>query len=178
MFPRYIVNATLECASPACLADGHRPKTLHVAIGDTVAADITAHFERAAGFIHQALDAGVGVLVHCSAGVSRSPTLAVAYLMLKRGMHFNDALARVVAARPCACPNLAFTAALSALDSSLARTVPVANELPLSPVTTRRPTSTTSWGGGFYSAGSSCSGILGSPLASPRHASPSAQIAL
>ena len=35
------------------------------------------------------------VLVHCEYGVSRSPTIVIAYLMWKRGLKFEDALAMV-----------------------------------------------------------------------------------
>lgn len=59
------------------------------------------------------------MLVHCSAGVSRSPTLAVAFLMLHQGLRLHEASKCILAARPCACPNLAFAAALDALDRRL-----------------------------------------------------------
>ena len=113
-----VVNATLEGHPPAAY-DGHRPSFLHINIGDTVSADIAAQFERVASFISKAMAAGGAVLVHCSAGVSRSPTLAVAFLMLHQGMRLSEASKRVLAARPCACPNLAFAAALDALDRQL-----------------------------------------------------------
>jgi len=49
-----------------------------------------------------------GVLVHCYAGVSRSTTIVLAYLMARRGMRLAEALALVKAARPAVCPNQGF----------------------------------------------------------------------
>jgi protein-tyrosine phosphatase len=48
------------------------------------------------------------VLVHCYAGVSRSVTIAVSYLMSTRHLDFKEAMALVKMRRPCAGPNLGF----------------------------------------------------------------------
>ncbi len=57
---------------------------------------------------------GKTVLVHCVAAQSRTPTVGVAYAML-RGIEFDRALAEVCGALPYARPNRAFTAALKRL---------------------------------------------------------------
>lgn len=54
-------------------------------------------------------------LVHCNAGVSRSATVCVAYLMIKRGLDFNAALAAVRKARPSVRPNDGFMKWLQSL---------------------------------------------------------------
>eukprot|EP00479_Gromia_sphaerica_P003253 TRINITY_DN13794_c0_g1_i1.p1 TRINITY_DN13794_c0_g1~~TRINITY_DN13794_c0_g1_i1.p1 ORF type:complete len:119 (-),score=21.77 TRINITY_DN13794_c0_g1_i1:252-608(-) len=43
--------------------------------------DITQHFKKSNAMIDKTLTEGGGVLVHCKAGVSRSATLILAYLM-------------------------------------------------------------------------------------------------
>jgi len=48
------------------------------------------------------------VLVHCFAGVSRSVSIVVAYLMCKYNMTFDQALAFVRKMRPIANPNYSF----------------------------------------------------------------------
>jgi hypothetical protein len=48
------------------------------------------------------------VLVHCSQGVSRSATLAIAYLMWKRGAGYDDVFREVKAARGVTNPNIGF----------------------------------------------------------------------
>jgi dual specificity MAP kinase phosphatase len=58
----------------------------------------------------QGARAGGGrVLLHCSQGVSRSASLAIAYLMWQRSASFDEVLASVKAARGVANPNIGFT---------------------------------------------------------------------
>ncbi|KAI0697587.1 protein-tyrosine phosphatase-like protein [Cytidiella melzeri] len=59
------------------------------------------------------------ILVHCSAGISRSPTLVVAYLMRSRNMSLKAALAQVVKARSQVSPNSGFLQQLKRLEEEL-----------------------------------------------------------
>ncbi|KAF5373322.1 hypothetical protein D9615_007423 [Tricholomella constricta] len=59
------------------------------------------------------------ILVHCSAAVSRSPTIVAAYLMKHCGMTLKDALGLIVRARPAVCPNSGFIQQLKELDLKL-----------------------------------------------------------
>jgi atypical dual specificity phosphatase len=56
------------------------------------------------------------VLVHCVAGVSRSASVVVAYLVARQGLALADAVARVKAARPVAHPNIGFWKALIEIE--------------------------------------------------------------
>jgi len=58
---------------------------------------------------------GDRLLVHCDAGVSRSVSLVLAYLMLEDKMTFADAWSLVATARPVAQPNEGFWKQLEAL---------------------------------------------------------------
>lgn len=61
-------------------------------------------------FIQQAARSSGGrVLLHCSQGVSRSASLAIGYLMWRRGGSFDEVLASVKAIRGVANPNIGFT---------------------------------------------------------------------
>ncbi|KAM9803629.1 dual specificity protein phosphatase 19-like [Neosynchiropus ocellatus] len=70
--------------------------------------DITAHLEECSLFIDEAREQGGVVLVHCNAGVSRSSSIVIGYLMLREGLCFDDAFAQVKLARPATRPNPGF----------------------------------------------------------------------
>lgn len=79
---------------------------------DNPGEDILAVLFEALEFIDSALRSGGHVLVHCSQGVSRSATLAIAYIMWKSGQSFDQAMTQVKAARGIAMPNIGFTCQL------------------------------------------------------------------
>ncbi|KAJ7471287.1 protein-tyrosine phosphatase-like protein [Mycena galericulata] len=59
------------------------------------------------------------ILVHCSAAVSRSPTVIAAYLISKHNMSLHSALRILVTSRPAVCPNAGFLAQLKSLEMTL-----------------------------------------------------------
>uniref|UniRef100_A0A3B4G6X1 Dual specificity protein phosphatase 22-B-like n=1 Tax=Pundamilia nyererei TaxID=303518 RepID=A0A3B4G6X1_9CICH len=66
------------------------------------------YFKQSIVFMHESRLKGEGCLVHSLAGVSRSVTLVVAYIMTVTGLGWQEALAAVKVVRPCAGPNLGF----------------------------------------------------------------------
>ena len=64
-------------SSPATLVEN-----LYIEVEDNNAANIGAHFDTAIAFISGCLESGGTVLVHCFAGVSRSASCVIAYLMV------------------------------------------------------------------------------------------------
>lgn len=58
--------------------------------------------------VDEAREQGSGVLVHCHAGVSRSATVTVAYIMKRQGLCLGDAYKFVKDLRPVISPNLNF----------------------------------------------------------------------
>lgn len=73
-------------------------------------------FDFSSNYIHKALEKNENVLVHCFAGVSRSPTLVIAYLIKYQKMRFEQAFEFVRNARIQICPNEGFIKALIKYD--------------------------------------------------------------
>ncbi|KAI7852167.1 protein-tyrosine phosphatase-like protein, partial [Circinella umbellata] len=79
-----------------------------IPIADNPEANIIQYFPITNNFIDDALESGKRILVHCLAGVSRSPTIVAAYLMYKRALHPKAALAIIKQTRPFVNPNQGF----------------------------------------------------------------------
>ena len=70
------------------------PDYLYIPAEDHPAYDISKHFQASTQFISKALK-HTNVLVHCMAGVSRSATLIIAYLVEKKQMTVRRALTQL-----------------------------------------------------------------------------------
>ena len=81
--------------------------------------DLSAHFEDCFDFIHKHRSQHHNVLVHCMAGVSRSSTVVIGYLMKYYKMDMNSAYSFVKKKRSCICPNDAFLKQLLKYEASL-----------------------------------------------------------
>ncbi|EMD35755.1 hypothetical protein CERSUDRAFT_53137, partial [Gelatoporia subvermispora B] len=110
-------------STPAEKVDGvayHR-----LSLNDSPTSSITEVSEEACKIIENAIASkskgGVKgkILVHCSAGISRSPTLVVAYLMRAHKMSLKAALGQVAKARPPVSPNPGFLQQLKRLEEEL-----------------------------------------------------------
>ncbi|KAL1491416.1 hypothetical protein ABEB36_012017 [Hypothenemus hampei] len=70
--------------------------------------DLTNYLPECFEFINNALTCMSNILVHCNAGVSRSASIVISYLILCNKMSFTEAYERVKVARPCIRPNDGF----------------------------------------------------------------------
>jgi len=59
------------------------------------------------------------ILVHCSAGISRSPMVVAAYLMKRKGMTLKAALGQIIRVRPQVSPNAGFLRQLKEMELEL-----------------------------------------------------------
>merc|ERR1711933_259194 len=69
---------------------------------------IELFFPEATEFIHSWVSREQPVLVHCRAGVSRSASVVMAYLMTYQGYSLHDAFFLVRSRRSCVSPNVGF----------------------------------------------------------------------
>lgn len=82
---------------------------LQIPIVDTINQDILGYFVQAFEFIDAAREnPNAKLLIHCHAGISRSVSFAIAYVMWKEHKSFEEAFAIIQKHRTCASPNLNF----------------------------------------------------------------------
>lgn len=75
---------------------------------DASSQNLSQHFKECISFIHECRLNGGACLVHCLAGVSRSTTMVVAYLMTVTNYGWEDCLSAVKAVRSFVGPNYGF----------------------------------------------------------------------
>ncbi len=90
-----------------------------ILIDDCEDAQIHPHFATTYKLISDSIASGKRVLVHCQAGISRSATICIAFLMQHQGMSFEDAYKFVRKQRPCIWPNDGFLLQLQKLEEEL-----------------------------------------------------------
>eukprot|EP01117_Protostelium_nocturnum_P012239 TRINITY_DN44_c2_g1_i2.p1 TRINITY_DN44_c2_g1~~TRINITY_DN44_c2_g1_i2.p1 ORF type:complete len:611 (-),score=157.36 TRINITY_DN44_c2_g1_i2:144-1976(-) len=86
---------------------------------DTSSFDISKSFDESHSFIEDALENGGVILVHCAAGVSRSATIVISYLMRKRRMSYQEAYNFVRKQRSIVCPNSGFRYQLERFEKQM-----------------------------------------------------------
>lgn len=72
-----------------------------VPIIDFDKADLLRHLDAAVAALHDALSSGGKAYVHCSAGLNRSPTVVIAYLVRHRELSLDDAVQWVTSRHEC-----------------------------------------------------------------------------
>ena len=107
-------NVFEEEGTPPALERTAAPRLLYRSLWlqDSPAEDLLCVLYDGLDFIREALAGGGTVLVHCSAGVSRSAALLCGYLMWSERLSFDAAFEAVKAARAVASPNIGFSCQL------------------------------------------------------------------
>jgi len=81
--------------------------------------DMSVFFDGCFEFIHEHRTQGRNVFVHCQAGMSRSPTIVIGYLIKNEAMNYETALEYVKKRRPRIGPNKGFRAQLMTYEKAL-----------------------------------------------------------
>lgn len=90
-------------------------KYLHIKLSDTVNVNIKEHFDTAIKFI----DANERTLIHCQAGISRSATLCLAYMIKMRQKTLDQAFQDLKKCRRCIGPNFSFLGQLKSFEEEV-----------------------------------------------------------
>ncbi|XP_064414694.1 dual specificity protein phosphatase 22-A isoform X2 [Latimeria chalumnae] len=92
---------------------------LCIPAADSTSQNLIQHFKECIRFIHESRLHGGGCLVHCLAGVSRSTTILVAYLMTVTNFGWEECFSAVKTVRSYAGPNLGFQQQLQEYEMTL-----------------------------------------------------------
>ncbi|XP_077001074.1 dual specificity protein phosphatase 9 [Tamandua tetradactyla] len=114
---RYILNVTPNL--PNLFEKNGDFHYKQIPISDHWSQNLSQFFPEAIAFIDEALSQNCGVLVHCLAGVSRSVTVTVAYLMQKLHLSLGDAYDLVKRKKSNVSPNFNFLGQLLDFERSL-----------------------------------------------------------
>jgi len=94
-------------------------KQLRIAVLDSPSTDMHVHFKETNEFIDAAFKDGHSVAVHCTAGVSRSATVVIAYVMQKNKISYDNAFKLVQEKRQYVDPNCGFKEQLRRYQAEL-----------------------------------------------------------
>ncbi|KFB49311.1 AGAP006593-PA-like protein [Anopheles sinensis] len=92
---------------------------LRIPVKDNREANLERYFDEVADMIEKESNAGGVTLVHCVAGISRSATICLAYLMRYHRMTLKDAYNHIKAKRPQIRPNVSFVKQLMDYEQKL-----------------------------------------------------------
>ncbi|KAF6339239.1 dual specificity phosphatase 16 [Rhinolophus ferrumequinum] len=87
----YVLNASNTCPKPDFIPESH---FLRVPVNDSFCEKILPWLDKSVDFIEKAKASNGCVLVHCLAGISRSATIAIAYIMKRMDMSLDEAYRR------------------------------------------------------------------------------------
>lgn len=110
---------SLDCTENKAIRMARLIQCKCINIADNSEQSLTKFFNEAHQFIDDAKRKKCNILVHCLGGISRSPTIAIAYLMRVKSLRLQDAYNLVKQCRPQIDPNLSFMGQLMKYEKSL-----------------------------------------------------------
>ncbi|XP_043919575.1 dual specificity protein phosphatase 7-like [Protopterus annectens] len=125
---KYILNVTPNL--PNIFEHNGDFKYKQIPISDHWSQNLSQFFPEAISFIDEARSKKCGILVHCLAGISRSVTVTVAYLMQKMNLSLNDAYDFVKRKKSNISPNFNFMGQLLDFERTLGLNSPCDNRSP------------------------------------------------
>ncbi|KAE8614709.1 hypothetical protein XENTR_v10008274 [Xenopus tropicalis] len=110
-----LINVSANCPNHF---EGHF-QYKSIPVEDSHKADISSWFNEAIDFIDSVKNSGGRVFVHCQAGISRSATICLAYLMRTNRVKLDEAFEFVKQRRSIISPNFSFMGQLLQFESQV-----------------------------------------------------------
>ncbi|KAG7473795.1 hypothetical protein MATL_G00099600 [Megalops atlanticus] len=112
----YVLNASNTCPKPDFICESH---FMRIPVNDNYCEKLLPWLDKTNDFIDKAKVSNCRVIVHCLAGISRSATIAIAYIMKTMGLSSDDAYRFVKDRRPSISPNFNFLGQLLEFEKGL-----------------------------------------------------------
>ncbi|CAG0899060.1 unnamed protein product [Darwinula stevensoni] len=112
----YVLNVSLSIPKPEFIKDSH---FMRIPVNDSCNEKLRPHFEKAFQFLDMVQESGGNVLVHCHAGISRSPTVVIGYVMKRLHLTSEEAFRYVKSKRVIVAPNFNFLGQLLEYEEQL-----------------------------------------------------------
>ncbi|XP_032895080.1 dual specificity protein phosphatase 8-like isoform X2 [Amblyraja radiata] len=112
----YVLNASNSCPKPDFISESH---FMRIPVNDNYCEKLLPWLDESVDFIDKAKVSNCRVLVHCLAGISRSATVAIAYIMKTMGLASDDAYRFIKDRRPSISPNFNFMGQLLEYEKSM-----------------------------------------------------------
>ncbi|CAF3637835.1 unnamed protein product [Rotaria socialis] len=118
----HVINASKTGERASFLNENDDEHFLRIPINDCHNAQLLPYFDKVYKFIEKARDNNGRVFIHCLAGISRSPALAIAYVMRDLCLTADEAYQYVKQCRPKISPNFNFLGQLSEYERTISLT--------------------------------------------------------
>ncbi|KAF7702229.1 dual specificity protein phosphatase 8 isoform X1 [Silurus meridionalis] len=112
----YVLNASNTCPKPEFISESH---FMRIPVNDNYCEKLLPWLDKTNEFIDKAKVSNCRVIVHCLAGISRSATIAIAYIMKTMGLSSDEAYRFVKDRRPSISPNFNFLGQLLEFEKGL-----------------------------------------------------------
>ncbi|CAL2050166.1 hypothetical protein CAEBREN_08448 [Caenorhabditis brenneri] len=107
LLKQYNITHAVDCTNLKTKAISGLER-IEIPVDDSLLAKITPHFETVIKFVEDAKQQGHNTVIYCAAGVSRSASLTIVYLMVTENMSLEEAYLHVNKLRPIISPNISF----------------------------------------------------------------------
>ncbi|CAG7835424.1 unnamed protein product [Allacma fusca] len=134
----YELNVSNKCPKPDFIPEGH---FMRIPVNDSHNEKLLPYFAQTFQFVEKVRKSNECALVHCLAGISRSPTVAIAYVMRHLMMSCEDAYRYVKSKRATISPNFNFLGQLLEYEQQLISEKVLENKVPShgGPASTSQP---------------------------------------